>query len=392
MSIPEWATGTTFDGEDLTAYLRSQQPLDTGQTFEAARRERLRCIAVLEPAVADGPAVGLVRYELASLYELQGRQLDAIRLHALNRHHFGTKFHDGRYRLAVALSMLASNSNTQFAGVWKTGDKPTEQVRKDIVRYLEEAELYQPREKPGVTEDCFINPRTEQDISQVRGALLTIARKELRDYRHFFHWWRLMCASLRHRRWRKTLRPFLSPTRGAWDTRAGRRNRARVALEIVEGRLAGTQHPPRPKRLSKKPKKVSWSADYNHVCGEAAKTKTVKAQREICDELRRLVADERCELRRPSEWLAVDPDLQCMQHKDPPFPFRDFIEEQLRRDFAPPTEPATATTGDSLDHSLDQWRVDRASTAWQSPGPAQPRPSPWRNAIASLRRPCRRQR
>ena len=50
---------------------------------------------------------GVPRYELAQLYDLTGKHVEALRLHAINRERY-PRFYRGRYRLAMSLEMIAN--------------------------------------------------------------------------------------------------------------------------------------------------------------------------------------------------------------------------------------------------------------------------------------------
>ena len=50
---------------------------------------------------------GVARYELAQLYDLAGRHVEALLMHAINRAQY-PHFYRGRYRFAMSLEMIAS--------------------------------------------------------------------------------------------------------------------------------------------------------------------------------------------------------------------------------------------------------------------------------------------
>ena len=45
--------------------------------------------------------------QLAQLYDLTGKHVEALRLHAINRERY-PRFYRGRYRLAMSLEMIAN--------------------------------------------------------------------------------------------------------------------------------------------------------------------------------------------------------------------------------------------------------------------------------------------
>ena len=68
-----------------------------------ARRKQ---IGHLEKATGNNHA-GIVRYELAQLYNLVNNHMAALRLHAVNREQY-PRFYRGRYRLSMSLEMIAN--------------------------------------------------------------------------------------------------------------------------------------------------------------------------------------------------------------------------------------------------------------------------------------------
>ena len=106
-ATPAWALGS-LDGENLARFLISQEmspksaePKDLMHYREEQRKE-------LESADYGNADAVLGRYELACLYELLGKPLTALDLHLRNRV-YQPWFLRGRYRLAMSLSMLASD-------------------------------------------------------------------------------------------------------------------------------------------------------------------------------------------------------------------------------------------------------------------------------------------
>ena len=86
-ATPEWATGS-LDGADLSAYLLARQTCPAGRTYPAwweCRRERR---ARLERVVGPDTGAGVVGYELAGLYDLDGQNVRALLLHLGNRMHY----------------------------------------------------------------------------------------------------------------------------------------------------------------------------------------------------------------------------------------------------------------------------------------------------------------
>jgi hypothetical protein len=108
-ATPAWCFGAS-DGADLSALLLSRQlrvPVDTPDDLETSRSEEISRLR----GVADASlCAGVVRYDLAQLYSIQGMpyedHLTALRLHAVNRDQY-PRFYRGRYRLAMSLEMVA---------------------------------------------------------------------------------------------------------------------------------------------------------------------------------------------------------------------------------------------------------------------------------------------
>jgi hypothetical protein len=108
-ATPPWCFGAS-DGADLSALLLSRQlrvPVDTPDDLETSRSEE---IARLRGVADASLCAGVVRYDLAQLYSIQGMpyedHLTALRLHAVNRDQY-PRFYRGRYRLAMSLEMVA---------------------------------------------------------------------------------------------------------------------------------------------------------------------------------------------------------------------------------------------------------------------------------------------
>jgi hypothetical protein len=79
---------------------------------------------------------------------------------------------------------------------------------------------------------------------------------------------------------------------------------------------------------------------------------------DIVQELRKVVDAPDCALYRPSELLTTDPNLHCISDAEP---FKDFIEDQLRRDFVWTKQPPRTTDT----RPLGPWLSKRLTRAWQ---------------------------
>jgi len=108
-ATPSWCYGAP-DGGDLAALLLSRQLRVRVETPADVLRSRFEQIARLKTVAMGRRCAGVVRYELAQLYSIQGeppeQHLTALRLHAVNREQY-PRFYRGRYRLCMSLEMIA---------------------------------------------------------------------------------------------------------------------------------------------------------------------------------------------------------------------------------------------------------------------------------------------
>ena len=108
-ATPSWCFGAP-DGGDLAALLLSRQLRVRVETPADVLRSRYEQIARLKNEALGRRCAGVVRYELAQLYSIQGeppeQHLTALRLHAVNREQY-PRFYRGRYRLGMSLEMIA---------------------------------------------------------------------------------------------------------------------------------------------------------------------------------------------------------------------------------------------------------------------------------------------
>jgi hypothetical protein len=107
-ATPSWCFGAP-DGGDLAALLLSRQLRVRVETPADVLRSRYEQIARLKNVALGRRCAGVVRYELAQLYSIQGeppeQHLTALRLHAVNREQY-PRFYRGRYRLGMSLEMV----------------------------------------------------------------------------------------------------------------------------------------------------------------------------------------------------------------------------------------------------------------------------------------------
>jgi hypothetical protein len=105
-TVPPWCTGTA-DGHDLAAMLLARQVRICPGSQEDVHSARSTQIQILENVAYGNLCAGVVRYELAHLYDLTGRHVEALLLHAINRERY-PRFYRGRYRLAMSLEMVSN--------------------------------------------------------------------------------------------------------------------------------------------------------------------------------------------------------------------------------------------------------------------------------------------
>jgi hypothetical protein len=360
---PTWAGGSP-DGDDLSAYLLSQQMRPLGRAWQELHSCRQRKIQILEDAVKDSTNAGLVQYELAGLYDLDGRTLESLRLHLGNRTHH-PRFLRGRYRLAMSLSMLTTAAAFRCQWLAAATDDHLAQVKGDIVRDLEWSGMLGKAGQLGLETLLAANP--DPAIRDIKLTLLALARNEFRAYRRCLRVPSLLWLAFWYRAERGTLLQMLH-TKPSWIRHPRRRLlAASIALAIVEQRIQHLLDPARADerllvtqrkvcrqlglpgsssgrlRARRRPPtawnygKIPWQALYNGACLCALPTTdgTVRpeAVRAAITLLRLAINDPSCELAQRSEWIGVDPDLGTL-HSSPEFTC--FIQELAARDFTPP--------------------------------------------------------
>jgi hypothetical protein len=383
-TVPPWSIGS-FDGSDLAALLRTKQQHELIDSPEDAHRARCRQIYELENAVCNSPGAGVARYELALLYDLEGRHTEALWLHAFNREQY-PRFFRGRYRLGMSLEMIA---NPEFRP-WdkEAADKLGESL--DIL------------DRCRVTSGVKRSIPAEKLSPALRMELLEAAMTELRACQRQATLWRLIWEVFRHRDERAMRRPY-------WRLRERQRfhDSVRVAELLVavrqrlnEQECSQPSDPPcqaskvrlNPKMAmriistfagdttaiemlftlvkkntsSDSPEKKwrpvakagktrwlpwqhrtpSWQAAYNAACLYAALACSEKYQPKekglkdpmdsVIDSLERVVNDRHCDMERPWDWISTDPDLRCLHKRHDLYKseyFGKFLDEQERKDY-----------------------------------------------------------
>ena len=429
-STPAWAVGSR-DGQDLSAYLLSQEICRKGRTAEDLHDSRRRRREELEQVVKNSPAPGVVGYELAAMYDMDGEYLNSLLLHLRNRVHY-PRFWAGRQRLATALSALAgADFDQQRQGRVNAGDgaAPGElaRVRAEIAWRLDQAGLLRElNQDEGAKESLQGNPWTHAPDA-VSKALLYLAEQEFRACRRAEGTFSILWNAFAHREERASLLQMLRGNRRRlypWR----RQLASSIAIKIATQRLNLLQHYAEADELFNKAlaramaaheaaadeplqtaqtraealrteaddslekaqqwakdrlgvdedqavlaERVPWPAVYNAACLFALSSPghqpTHNNVATAVKLLRLAIDDPACDLEYPSEWIAMDPDLRSL--RDQPA-FDEFVREQAAKDFAP-SQPAEV--GDNVKVG-DKWFRERLPVA--EPGDtdqAHPRPA-----------------
>ena len=374
-TTPPWSVGS-FDGSDLAALLCAKQQCELIDCPQDAHHARRRQIEELEKAVCNSPGAGVARYELALLYDLEGRHAEALWLHAINRKQY-PRFFRGRYRLGMSLEMIA---NPGFGALKK----------KDADKFAESLSILGQCGVTGAASPGRAGLAAPLSC-ELRKELLTAARNELHECLRQLTLWRLIWATFWHRDERAMRKPY-------WRLRERQRfqDGARVAELLVavrqslnEQECAGPGEDRRQAIKARHPKRAlhitaaiaggnaaieavgdpktpaapeggdkrwkpganaektrwlpwqrrtpSWQAAYNAACLYAVLADSDRYrqnEKELMDwavvSLKRVVDDRHCEMERPWDWISRDPDLRCL-NKSPVF--RELLRKQKQNDY-----------------------------------------------------------
>ncbi len=374
-TTPPWSVGS-FDGSDLAALLCAKQQCELIDCPQDAHHARRRQIEELEKAVCNSPGAGVARYELALLYDLEGRHAEALWLHAINRKQY-PRFFRGRYRLGMSLEMIA---NPGFGTLKK----------KDADKFAESLSILGQCGVTGAASPGRAGLAAPLSC-ELRKELLTAARNELHECLRQLTLWRLVWATFWHRDERAMRKPY-------WRLRERQRfqDGARVAELLVavrqslnEQECAGPGEDRRQAIKARHPKRAlhitaaiaggnaaieavgdpktpaapeggdkrwkpganaektrwlpwqrrtpSWQAAYNAACLYAVLADSDRYrqnEKELMDwavvSLKRVVDDRHCEMERPWDWISRDPDLRCL-NKSPVF--RELLRKQKQNDY-----------------------------------------------------------
>jgi hypothetical protein len=360
-TVPAWSASAT-DGADLAALLRARQERgDSGRRSDIfkARATQIELLAGVARGIL---CAGVVRYELAQLYDLTEKHFDALRLHAANREQY-PRFFRGRYRLAMSLEMLAGRDSV---------------LGQSDVTALKEA--LQILDRSGVTDhvaDRVPDIGPADPLTWLKPYLLAAARKELQEIQRYLTWRHIVWGVFWHRDERSVLRPYwrlrhrqgfhdgvsiallLVAVREALTPDVTDRGKLRHASRIsrivaaISGDSQDFTHvlPDFPARSTaqqlttrlrtrRRPgqcRTPSWPAAYNLACAYSAlaahtdvKDEKSPLVEKVITSLEFAIGNPECEMERPSEWIGYDPDFRpCWKAKR----FKAFLHNQRERDY-----------------------------------------------------------
>jgi hypothetical protein len=354
-TTPPWCVGAA-NGRDLAAMLLAKQErvdVKSPEDIDRARREQ---IGHLEKATGNSQCAGIVRYELAQLYNLVNNHMAALRLHAVNREQY-PRFYRGRYRLSMSLEMIANMiANPGF----RLGDTDRNLLDESLT----------------ILSRCgLIDIKGQHDIiagKDLSEALMKAARKELRAIRRQVTLWHVIWGTFRHRDERVIRVPLwgLRKRQSFYDglcvaellvairlKEAGElphrmKLARRIATDIAGDNVPIERHLTNPKAqdteapdrlpakkrdgtrwLPRQRRTPSWEAAYNTACVYAA----LNLDHRVVVSLQRAINNPDCEMQLPSEWISRDPDFSCLKA---PKEFNSFLDAQERKDY-----PAAAGNG-----------------------------------------------
>jgi hypothetical protein len=387
-TAPPWCTGAA-DGRDLAAMLLARQVRRYPESEHEVRRARQEQIQILENVAAHNLCAGVARYELAHLYDLEGRHVEALLLHAINRERY-PRFYRGRYRLAMSLEMISNPD-------------PGQKIDASEVPKLDAALNILSRTGVAVPgESMVVSHGGQAELPpELRADLLDAAWDELDAIRRYLALPHVIWQSFWHRDERGILKPYWRlPYRQAFhdgvyvglllvavrralnneaDGRPGfahklphARTIMRIATAIagdradiaqvlrLESDQTAPRRPPqltsslRTRRLPRQCSTRSWQAAYNLACAYATIAHDRQRKLEsapgaanaihtdpkelvglVVTSLEFALSNPECELERPSEWIAADPDFGGLRysHDEASQAFRDFLTAQRRRDY-----------------------------------------------------------
>jgi hypothetical protein len=369
-TVPPWSASAT-DGADLATLLRARRVRSYPEHRNGIRRAWDRQIEILESVAHANLCSGVVRYELAQLYDLTGKHVEALLLHAANREQY-PEFYRGRYRLAMSLEILAN----PHSGL----DEIDMTTLKGALRILDRC-----RGTDAVADKICDNGQPGLP-DWLRSHLLDTAWEELQGIQRYLRWRHIIWGSFRRRNERAVFKPYRRPRH-----RQAFHDGVRVALLLVavrrtligeardSGKLAHAGaiariaaaisgdskdfakvlhgFPARTAKLQPIATRLStrrwpwqcstpsWPAAYNLACAYAAlaaspdnKTELDPLAGKVVRSLEFAICNPECEMERPSEWIGNDPDFNWLSQRKNEH-FTAFLCDQRRRDYPADGQP-----------------------------------------------------
>ncbi len=369
-TTPPWCVGAA-NGRDLAAMLLAKQErvyAKSPKDIDCARRKQ---IGHLEKATGNNQCAGIVRYELAQLYDLAGNHMAALRLHAINREQH-PRFYRGRYRLSMSLEMIAKK---EFRLPDTDTDTDTALLDESLTILSRCGVIKNVKGRHDIVAGKELQP-------WLREKLLVAAGEELHAIRRQVTLWHVIWGTFCHRDERVTRVPLwglrkrqsfhdglcvaelLVAVRRSLDEaeRSGASKlpklprhmklARRIVTDIAGDKVPIEQHltnpkaqdtpepqdmpeasdrPPAEKRdgtrwLPWQRRTPSWEAAYNTACVYAA----LNLDHRVVVSLQRAINNPDCEMQRPSDWISHDPDFSCLKA---PKEFKRFLDTQERKDY-----------------------------------------------------------
>jgi hypothetical protein len=406
-TAPPWCIGAA-DGGDLAAMLLARHVRVYPESEEEINRARCTKIGLLKDVAHSSQCAGVARYELAHLYDLNRDHVKALALHATNQEQY-PRFYRGRYRLAMSLEMIASSDpgtkmseeeEATFDAVLRIlhrwdgtpADKGKEYrvengtlvLHAELRSYLLEAAW---KELQKIRRYLTLRDVIWQSFwhRNERGVLKPYWQMRHRQSFHDgVYLAQLLVAVRQTLNDKKKALPLPHPEKVLRIATAITGDSSYIAklldIQYKPGKRSGQKDPlPMVKRLRtrRRPRQYStpsWPAAYNLACAYAAIYADHNQKLEACthklednqakhkaeqikDELRYLarqvvtslefaINNPECEMERPSEWIASDPDFGCLRSPDDQFStdFRNFLAIQKQRDY-PPISAGTGLAG-----------------------------------------------
>ena len=134
---------------------------------------------------------GIPRYELAHLYDIEDRHLEALRLHTINREQY-PRFYRGRYRLGMSLEMIA---NPKF--ILPNDGNKANKAKEDLCESLRILDGCRITHDAARFRHCITLGKPLPH--KLRKELLNAAQKELRTVRRQLTLRRITWAAIVHR-------------------------------------------------------------------------------------------------------------------------------------------------------------------------------------------------